>query len=623
MNNTFFHKILYSAFMLFLLLETAGAYQEKPDTIRAEDLFRDSITISSINNKEVIESVKKFSEKENFFSRLLRHVLVAEEEDPRSRNSTGALYRNYSGKIIRNIDVRVLDVFGTSVDHPDDSATSWLQQTGNAVHLNTRAWLVKNRLLFSEGSRLVPYEVAESERLLRQNDFIYDSKILVSRVKNSRDSVDVLVLVQDVWSITGGASYQPQDKTGKVSFKDINFLGFGNEITGAVKFDNAYQGGWTWDGSYTFSNIDRTYISASVYHFSENDNKRYGFNFNRDFFSPVTRYAGGFGMQWSNDRVALLNDTLQTRRDVRYNRQHYWLGYAFDLKPFDPYSVNFNRFNVSLRIDRTQYTATPKTEDSGLFQDNTFYLGRLGYSYRTYYRDRYLFGLGKIEDIPLGNLAELLLGYEKGQYANRPYLGFKTGYSNYSDDFGYLYGGFQVGGYRQNDAWTNGVMVLESLYYSRLLPIGNFKWRHYLGTRYSYSYNPVTAEDLLDINGDMGLRGFNSEERGNKKLVLNYENDIFLPLKFLNFKLAFITFADFALLSGKNELLFSSKFYQGYGFGFRIRNEHLIFPNFQLMFAYFPNDGIAGGNRIEVFRQQSMFYHFNQFQISAPSVVQF
>lgn len=623
MSYTYFQKLISFAFAFFLLTEAAGASPAKPDTIRAEDLYRDSITISSLNNKDVIESVKKFSEKDNFFSRLLKHVLVAEEEDPRSRNATGSIYRNYTGKIIRNIDVQVLDVFGTSLDHPKDTAHSWLQQAGNSVHLNTRAWLIKNRLLFSEGSRLVPFELAESERLLRQNDFIYDARILVHRIKKVSDSVDVLVLVQDVWSITGGASYQPGSKTGQVSLKDINFLGFGNEINGALKFNDTYRGGWDWDGSYTFTNINRTYISASVFHFSENNNERYGFNFNRDFFSPVTMYAGGIGMQWSNDRIFVLNDTLQARRNIRYNRQDYWLGYAFDFKPFDPYSVNFNRLNVSLRIKRTEYTEAPAQDSLRLFQNNTFYLGRLGYSYRTYYRDRYLFGLGKIEDIPLGSLVEFLMGYEKGDYLSRPYLGLKTGYSNYSDDFGYLYGGFQAGGYRQDRKWTNGVMVLESLFYSKLLPFGKFKWRHYLGTRYSYSYNPVFAEDLLNVNGDMGLRGFDTEERGNKKLVINYENDIFIPLKFLNFKLAFITFADFALLSGKDELLFSSKLYQGYGVGFRIRNEHLIFPTFQLMFGFYPNDGIKGGNRFEVFRQQSMFYHFNQFQISAPSVVQF
>lgn len=622
-SDTFFGKLIYSAFVLILLLRPANAYQTKSDTIRAEDLYRDSVTISSINNQEVIKSVKEFSEKDNFFSRLLRHILVAEEEEPRGRNATGSAYRNYTGKVIRNIDVQVLDVFGTSVDHPNDSAKSWLQRTGNSVHLNTRAWLVKNRLLFSEGSRLIPYELSESERLLRQNDFIYDAKIIVRRVKKAADSVDVLVLVQDVWSITGGASYKPNDNSGKVIFKDINFLGFGNEINGAIKFNNSFKGGWDWDGSYTFTNINRSYISAKVFHFSEDNNERYGFGFNRDFFSPVTRYAGGIGMQWSNDKIAVLNDTLQIRRDIRYNQQDYWFGYAFDFKPFDPYSVNFNRLNLSLRINRTEYTQTPPYDSLRLFQSNTFYLGRLGYSFRTYYRDRYLFGLGKIEDIPLGSLFEFLLGYEKGQYASRPYLGLKTGYSNYSDSFGYLYGGFQAGGYRQDNAWTNGVMVLESLFYSKLLPIGKFKWRHYLGTRYSYSYNPVFEDDLLNVNGDMGLRGFSTEQRGNKKLVINYENDIFIPLKLLNFKLAFITFADFALLAEKDELLFSSKLYQGYGFGFRIRNEHLVFPTFQLMFGFYPNDGVKGGDRFEVFRQKSMFYHFNNFQTSAPSVVQF
>ncbi|HEX2866075.1 MAG TPA: hypothetical protein VHO03_03485 [Ignavibacteriales bacterium] len=623
MSNIFFRKLLYIAFVLITFTAEASAFTLMPDTIRAEDINRDSITISSINNKDVIESVKKFSEKDNFFSRLLKHVLVADVDDPRSSSSSGEQYRKYAGKIIRNIDVRVLDVFGTSVDHPNDTAQSWLQQTGNAVHLNTRSWLIKDRLLFTEGGTLFPFELAESERLLRQNDFIYDAKILVRSVKNVSDSVDVIVLVQDVWSITGGASYQPQAKTGKVSLRDINFLGLGNEINGTVKFDDVYKSGWDWDGSYTFSNIDRTYITGTLFHFSERFNQRYGFNFNRDFFSPVTRYAGGMGMQWSSDKIAVLNDTTHTIRDLRFNRQDYWLGYAFDLKPFDPYSVNFNRFNLSLRLTRTQYTQAPPMDPLRAFQNNTFYLARLGYSFRTYYRDRYLFGLGKIEDIPLGSLAELLMGIERGQYADRPYLGFKTGYSNYSDSFGYLYGGFQMGGYRQKSKWTNGVMILESLFYSKLLPIGKLKWRHYLGTRYSYSYNPVIAEDLLNINGDMGLRGFDTEERGNKKLVLNYENDIFVPLKFLNFKLAFITFADFALLAGKDETLFQSKLYQGYGIGFRIRNEHLVFPTFQLMLGFYPNDGIKGGNRFEVFRQQSMFYHFNQFQISAPSVVQF
>ncbi|MGE5399565.1 MAG: hypothetical protein ACM3S2_04120 [Ignavibacteriales bacterium] len=617
-----FNISLYIPVLLFSLYSHSFS-QVRRDTIRAEDLNRDSIEISNINNAEVINSVKEFSGKDNFFSRLLKHILVAEEDDPRSRNSTGAGYRSYSGKIIRNIDIRVLDVFGTSVTRPNDSANSWLQKAGNSVHLNTRAWLIKNRLLFSEGNRLVPYELAESERLLRQNSFIYDARISVKPIRRVKDSVDVLVLVQDIWSITGGASYQPGDQSGKFSFRDLNFLGFGNEFTGAVKLDNGYERGWNWDGSYTFSNIGRTYVSAQLYYQSEINQQRYGFNLNRDFYSPVVRWAGGIGVDWSDDRQTVLRDSFLSVENVKFNQQDYWLGYAFDFKPFDPFSVNYNRLNVSLRTIHTSFNRKPARDSLSLFQNNVFYLARLGYSFRTYYRDRYLFGLGRIEDIPLGSLFEILLGYQNGEYSKRPYLGIKSGYSNYSDDFGYLYGGLQVGGYRENNAWNNGVLVFESLFYSKLLPIGKFKWRHYLGSRYSYSYNPVFEDDLLDINGDMGLRGFTTEVRGNKKLVFNYESDIFIPLKFLNFKLAFITFADFALLSGKDEILFNSKLYQGYGVGFRIRNEHLIFPTFQFMVGFYPNDGEKGGDRFEFFRQRSMFYRFNQFQISKPSVVQF
>ena len=58
-----------------------------------------------------------------------------------------------------------------------------------------------------------------------------------------------------------------------------------------------------------------------------------------------------------------------------------------------------------------------------LFQDNTFYLGRVGFSYRTYYQDRYVFGLGRTEDVPLIAMVELLFGLEQGARSSRPYYG--------------------------------------------------------------------------------------------------------------------------------------------------------------------------------------------------------
>jgi hypothetical protein len=92
-------------------------------------------------------------------------------------------------------------------------------------------------------------------------------------------------------------------------------------------------------------------------------------------------------------------------------------------------------------------------------------------------------------------------------------------------------------------------------------------------------------------------------------------------LKIVGFNLAFITFADFALISSINNSLFDSKLYQGYGIGFRIKNEQLIFPQFQFLIGIYPNLPLEGGKHFNMFTQGSIFNQFNPFQFSIPSVV--
>lgn len=576
-------------------------------------------------SKTVVEQVKDFSRKDNFFSRLLKNIIVQDEEqqilsvppDPDKK-----IIKKYTGKIIRKIYVENLEVFGASVDNPKDSIRNWFQNTGSSLHINTKDWIIKDMLIFSEGQAFIPNYIQESERIIRLNPYIYDVRIIPQQIKNNPDSVDIMVYLQDVWSINGSVAYRKSDKSGSVSINDINFLGYGNEFKGRLRFDNSLSQGWDWEGSYTYNNIQRTFLSAKLYYTSDRDHQQYGITIGRDFFSPIISWAGAVAQDWQNIRYPDLKNQQQQVETVRLNRQDYWLGYAFDIKPFDLAALNQNRFNIAGRITRTVYSQKPDFDTMNLFQDNTFYLWRLGYSYRIYYQDRFIFGLGRTEDIPLINMIELLFGLDKGANSSRPYYGLKTGYSFYNENLGYLYGGFQTGAFRSDSKWLNRTSVFELLYFSKLNTIGTFNWRHYIGSRYSYSYDPLRPEDILNINNERGLRGFSDGElNGNKKLVFNYENDIFVPLKLLGFKLAIITFADFGLIASSNSSLFSGKFYQGYGFGFRIKNEHLIFPPFQFMFGFYPNTSRSEGKHFNMFRQSSIFYHFNKFQFSSPSVI--
>jgi hypothetical protein len=574
----------------------------------------------------VVQDVKDYSREDNFFSRLLKGVLVKDDDDQDSARArlqaAREMIRAFSGKVIREINVEILDVFGGSVDNPKDTVRNWLQSGGNALHVDSKEWLITNQVLFSQGEILVPFDIEESERIIRQSPYVYDVRIVPRKIDDNSDSVDIMIYVQDVWSLYGDLVYSPANDAGRIRVNDINFLGFGNELKAGLKFDREFTHGWDWDGGYSVNNIGRTFISTNVFYTSVPDRQLYGMMIGRDFISQVINWGGGISQLWQNTRYPERRDSSGHVETARYNQQDYWLGYAFDVRPFDPTTVYQNRFNVAGRVTRTVHSETPDLDTLHLFQDRTFYLGRVGFSHRTYYQDRYVFGLGRTEDIPLIAMIELLFGLEHGTMSSRPYYGLKTGYSFHSDHLGYLYGGFQTGAFRSDEKWLNRTSMLELLYFSDLSGIGTFKWRHYIGSRYTYSFDPSWPEDILNINDRGGLRGFSSGYlKGNKKLVFNYEADIFVPLKLLGFQLAVIVFADFGLISSSNSSLFASMLYQGYGFGFRIRNEHFIFPPFQLMFGFYPNTPQAGGEHFAMFHQSSIFYRFNQFQFSIPSVV--
>jgi hypothetical protein len=577
------------------------------------------------SDPNIIDTLKKELANNSFFSKILKAITVNDDELKIKNSivqSDTAIIKKYSGKIIRNINVNILDVFGGSVFNPEDSTRSWLQNTGNSLHIKTKEWVIKDKIILLKGERLFPDDIKESERILRQSPYVYDVRIIPQDIGNNNDSTDIMVYIQDIWSTNGSIAYRPSSKSGGFSLTDLNFLGLGNDFKGGLKFDPQLENGWDWNASYTYDNIEKTYLSANISYLSEVDHQQYGIMIGRDFFSPIIKWAGALAQNWQNYRFPGSKNSVGEIERAKFNQQDYWLGYAFDFRPYDSTTLYQNRFNIAGRITRTTYSQRPEFDTLNYFKNNVFYLGRIGFSYIKYYQDSYIFGLGKTEDIPIINMIELLFGIEKGISTNRPYYGIKTGYSFRDNNLGYFYGGIQVGAFRSEEKWLNRNSIWDMFFFSNLKSMGSYKWRYYIGSRYSYTYDPLLQIDNLNINKDAGLRGFSVGDLiGNKKLVLNYEADIFLPLKILGFNTALITFADFGLISTSYEPLIDSKLYQGYGFGFRIQNEHLIFPSIQIMFGYYPNTFESGGTHFNIFNQSSLYYKFNQSQFSIPSIV--
>lgn len=609
-----------------LLVEVCQAQQTAPPL--KQDSTRTDTTIQKFDDR-VMENLRQMSERKTIMGKLLKAILVFDRAGEEVYGLDAELiekeYEKHTYKIVRRIDFMGMKPFGYSVHDTARVPVNFFEKVGNSLHVRTGRGLIRNKLLFEVAAPLEPLALVESERLLRQTNYILDARIIVNEETTTADSVDVFVITKDIFSLGGSGSYTPSSGRGRITLRELNFLGQGHQVEGSYRFNLSNRPRpWEAVGFYSIENIGRTYISADMAYVDKNFYKEKSVYLRRDFFSTNTKYAGAVGVNWTEERILLpptTKDTIPRFANLGYNQQDIWLGRSFRFKSYNLGYEPRSRLIVGLRYTRTDYAIRP----SDSFQDNTLVMGSLGYSIRKYYKDRYLFGFGRTEDIPTGTLLSLTTGYENGDLRNRKYLGASLSLAKYQTDFGYLYAKASYGSFLRDGQWEQGVLQLETLYFTKLSEWGNWKLRQFIWGRGTWGINR-NPEELLSIDDENGLRGFRSNLlRGSRRVALNYEANLYTPFSLFGFKLATVVFADVAWLSAGNK---SSPFkdapYQGYGIGLRFRNEYLSFSTIQLSLSYYPN--LPPNENIRAFRifnTSRPYYDFQDFQFTRPGVADF
>jgi hypothetical protein len=610
--------------MLLLLGEVCQA-QVIPRT--TQDSTITDTTTQKFDDR-VMQNLKQMSQRKTIMGKLLKAVLVFDRVDEEVNGLNAELiereYEKHTYKVVRHIDIMSLNAFGYSVHDTARVPQNFFEKVGNSLHMKTGRGLIRNKLLFEKMAPLEPLALVESERLLRQTRYILDARIIVNEETTTADSVDVFVITRDIFSLGGSGSYTPSSGKGRITLRELNFLGQGHQLEGTYRFNLNRPRPWEAAGYYTIENIGTSYITADAAYVDENYYKEKSLQFHRDFFSTNTKYAGSVGARWMDERILLpptSEDTIPRYDKLVYNRQDAWLGRSFRFKSYNLGYEPRGRLILGLRYTRTDYYDKP----SDSFQDNTLVMGSLGYSIRKYYKDRYLFGFGRTEDIPAGTLFSITGGYENGDIRNRNYLGASLALARYKPTFGYLYGKLSYGSFVRQDQWEQGVVQLETLYFTRLREWGNWKLRHFVWGRGTWGINR-NPEELLSINNESGLRGFRSDLlRGSRRVSLNYEANLYTPFSFFGFKLATVLFVDAAWLSNGNKSSpFKTAPYRGYGIGFRFRNEYLSFSTIQFSLSYYPK--LPLNEDVDSFRILSTsrpYYDFRDFQFERPGVAEF
>lgn len=313
---------------------------------------------------------------------------------------------------------------------------------------------------------------------------------------------------------------------------------------------------------------------------------------------------------------------------LSYNYTDVWIGRSFRLfyGQQNPDEKGRARLIVALRNTRYNYIQRPNvTADTNqVYQDSRTTLLSVGFSLRKYVRDVLIYGFGRTEDVPVGQSLAGVAGFDNAELGRRLYMGFNYAQGRYVRKLGYVYGLASIGGYSRANRFEQGVFSLVTNYFSPLLTTKRGTMRHFLNTTYTTGINRFDNEYVTLNNTGSGAIadgiGVNSDAlRGTKRLLVNYENILFSNLSFIGFRVAFITFANLGLVSFPDRPLLRSTLYQGYGIGFRLRNENLTFNSFQIRLAYYPN---IPGNAVP-FRQSFEgipTLRFRDFDLSAPQI---
>jgi len=517
-------------------------------------------------------------------TRKLYDFLIV-SHDPSSKKeiteSSDINYQTYSGRKIRNIEIRRLSVFGSSINNPLVFDPNKLKKLLNATHINTNEQIIRKNLLFSEGDTLSPLVISDNERIIRQLPYIDDSRIIVIPV--SEEEVDIVIVTKDIYSLAASFNYS-SIKKGSASLFEKNIFGMGHEFRLNIPYNSDLPGSPGFGIVYNINNVAKSFINLGLFYFNGLGEKTFGFDLQRKLVSSTTKYAGGISIREMFTTEDL--DTLPVPEPLKYNFQDYWLARSFLL----------NKESVTRLILGVRYTNNNVFDHPYIMPDSYHYLqkyriymGSVSLSVQKYYKANLIYGYGRTEDIPYGGIINLTAGREINEFKRRIYAGAQISLGKSIKSIGYFHASADIATFFNEGLTEQGVFTLKTDFISNLLYVGNYRIRNFIKVDYTRGFDRYSDESLVFVRED-GFSGFkNDSVGGRQRLAINLESVLFSPVNFYGFRFAFFGFADLGFLFGTNEFVQQGEVLSSIGLGIRIRNDNLVFNTLQIRLGYFPN----------------------------------
>ena len=506
----------------------------------------------------------------------------------------------YKGKIIRSVEIFRLGI-EYNIDDISEVKNDMGVRVGKKFHKNTSDKVIKRSLFFKEGDQVFPYLFADNERYLRDLVFIQDARIQVEFAEGSSDSVDVVVLTKDVFSIGADLSVSSIKKA-RLELREENLLGSGTRLLISGYHENPRSP----QNAFSVELVRRNIGGSFVDWVSGYNDYKHAFTSGRNqetviytrIEKPlVTPYIPSTGaLEWSYQRTKNVyhSDSLY-QSDIKYAYYNLdaWFGYSLDRKRslYAEKEIRVHRF-IALRGFKQFFKTLPtkyRTVYDYRFTDFTGVLASMNIFKQVFYRSNFIYGFGRNEDIPEGFSFALTGGYVNKQQINRPYSGIDLSFAKFQKKGFYSSYTFKVGGYYYRNRFEDVDLLFDVKYFTRLRKLsGNWFNRMFIGTGISAQVNPVLNTPLF-LNSNFGLPYFNNGNlNSDLRATVKAETVFYNTNKILGFRFAPFLFADMVLLKPSKLNLKHIDIFTAVGGGLRTRNENLVFGTVELKGFYFP-----------------------------------
>jgi hypothetical protein len=540
---------------------------------------------------------------------------------------------SYAGKRINSITI-VQQNFTMTIDSKESNLKDFFTNIGNKLYYKSNKRVIRENLFFKEWDVFDPSIIAYNEKWLRDLSYIQDAKINAIVTPYDTNQVDLIVVTKDLFSYGGEAQLNNKNAY-SAKINNINLLGTGNSIQLIQNFENERnpKSGWGYDigltnlmGSFISINAGMNQFGNNLANNALSARKNY-ISVQRPLLHPNSKWLGGMEyLETINENVFPVKWDTIFDQQLNYNLKHkdIWVGYQLTKQSKRINSNTYRQF-IQYRHFENNFKERPinyllqldRNYQNQIADFISFTLVR-----QSIYRTRYLYGLGRYEDLPIGRSLTWTTGRSEIEKDRAAYLGFK----------------FEQHKLSKKENYNHIIANIASSYINRslqdfrfLASLEQFSKLKYLDNGYGYrqiinlSFTQTLKNkynEALRINSIYGIPELNREQiRGGTRLSANWETVIYNNRPVLGLKSAPFVFGNLTYIRTVGDLILKGDIYTSLGSGIRVRNENLVFGTIELKGCYFPrtNQQLSPWNFSII---TNLRYKYNSNIVEKPNYVE-